>query len=134
MTEFVVPPADDVTGAWWDATRERRLLVQTCHGCGGTQHPPRALCIGCGRMDRLGWAEAAGRGTVDSWTAVYRSPRPGGDVPYVIARVRLADGPIMLTRLIGGDPEGWAVGAHVVVDWAPVDDGRALPVFRSDPT
>lgn len=125
-----IPAGDDVTTPWWEATRERRLLVQRCDDCGHTQHPPRALCTGCGRTGALGWAESAGRGTVDSWTAVYRSPDPAAEVPYTIARVRLGEGPILLTRLIGDDPEGWAIGEDVRVDWLAAEDGRALPVFR----
>jgi Predicted nucleic-acid-binding protein containing a Zn-ribbon len=125
-----IPAADDVTALWWEATKERRLLVQRCGHCGAAQHPPRALCTGCGRMDGLTWVEATGRGTVDTWTAVYRAPRPGVDVPYVIARVALEEGPILLTRLVGGDPESWQIGETVEVDWWPAADGRALPVFR----
>lgn len=130
MSTIEIPEPDDVTSPWWEATRERRLLVQVCDGCAHAQHPPRAVCTSCGDMNRLSWRDAAGRGTVNSWTTVYRSPLPDAEVPYVIARVRVQEGPILLTRLIGGDPEGWEIGIQVVLDWLPASDGRALPVFR----
>lgn len=129
-----VPAADEVTAPWWEATREHRLLVQTCTSCSGAQHPPRAVCIHCGETGQLGWTDASGRATVDSFTVVHRAPRPDEPVPYVIARVRLADGVVVLTRLEGRDPDGWRIDDPVRVGWVDLPDGRALPVFGPDQT
>ncbi|TIC88068.1 hypothetical protein E8D34_07200 [Nocardioides sp. GY 10113] len=127
-----VPPADEVTAGWWRATGEHRLTVQTC-GCGHTQHPPRALCTGCGATDLLTLAPTEGTGVVDSFTVVHRAPRPDLPTPYVVARVRLAEGPILLTRLegagVGKEPDSWRIGDPVSVAWHDLDDGRALPYF-----
>jgi uncharacterized OB-fold protein len=124
---FPVPPPDDVTAGWWDATREHRYALQRCTACGTAQHPPRAVCTRCGSTDDLALAPASGTGTVDSYTVVHRAPRPDIAVPYTIARIRLAEGPIVLTRL---DGEDWQIGDPVRVGWVDLDDGRALPVFR----
>ena len=126
MTEI---PVDEVTGPWWEAIRERRLTVQRCRECGHRQHYPRALCTGCGGDD-LDLVDVSGRGTVDSFTVVHRAP--GLTTPYVVARVRLAEGPVMLTNLVGADPDDWACDAPVHVDWRPLPDGRHLPVFTKD--
>ncbi|WP_395103797.1 Zn-ribbon domain-containing OB-fold protein [Actinomadura sp. SCN-SB] len=127
-----VPAPDEVTAPWWEATREHRLILQTCTRCSpGTQHPPRALCVRCGRGD-LGWVGSEGLGTVDSFTVVHRAPRPDLTVPYVIARVRLIEGVVLLTRLRGREPDRWRVGDRVRVAWADLGDGRALPVFVPD--
>ncbi|GGO66611.1 Zn-ribbon domain-containing OB-fold protein [Nonomuraea cavernae] len=123
-----VPAPDEITAPWWEATREHRLLVQTCVRCAGAQHPPRALCVHCGH-DALGWSGSSGLGVVDSFTVVHRAPRPELEVPYVIARVRLAEGVILLTRLEGRDPGAWAIDDPVRATWVDLDDGRALPVF-----
>jgi uncharacterized OB-fold protein len=137
VTAFVpdVPAPDEITAPWWEATREHRLLVQGCTACGSTQHPPRAVCIGCGATDSLTWRPATGRGSVDTFTIVHRAPRPDLDVPYVIARVRLDEGVVLLTRLVGRDPDDWTIDDRVAVDWLDLPDGRALPVFvvASDP-
>jgi uncharacterized protein len=132
MSAYSAPQPDDVTTPWWEATREHRLLLQRCDACGSHQHPPRALCTECGRMDRLDFAETSGSAVVDSWTAVHRAPDPKAELPYVIARVELAEGPILLTRLLG-DPSGpqWQIGDAVALDWADLNDGRALPMFRA---
>jgi uncharacterized OB-fold protein len=121
-----VPPADEMTAAWWDATREHRLTVQTCD-CGHRQHPPRAVCTGCGDTEHLTQVDAAGAGTVDAFTVVHRAPRTGVETPYVVARVRLVEGPILLTRL--PSDRDWSIGDPVTVGWLDLPDGRALPVF-----
>ncbi|WP_262849041.1 Zn-ribbon domain-containing OB-fold protein [Mumia quercus] len=130
-----VPPADEVTADFWDATREHRLTVQTC-ACGHRQHPPRALCTSCGATEALSQAASPGRGVVDAYTVVHRAPRPDLAVPYVVARVRLDEGVLLLSRLEGRhDPEAWSIGDAVGVAWADLPDGRALPFFLpTDPT
>ncbi|MBX6751303.1 MAG: OB-fold domain-containing protein, partial [Micromonosporaceae bacterium] len=70
---------------------------------------------------------------VDSFTVVYRAPAPDLTVPYVIARVRLDEGVVCLTRLTSADPEAWRIGDRVTVDWIDLPDGRALPVFVPAP-
>jgi uncharacterized OB-fold protein len=124
-------PMDEITEPWWRATRDRRLTVQRCMECGHRQHYPRALCTGCGGMS-LEFVAVSGRGTVDSFTVVHRSPGPGFDVPYVVARVRLAEGPLLLTHLVGREPDAWSCDDSVRVDWRPLPDGRHLPVFVKD--
>ncbi len=132
MTTFIpgdVPAADDLTAGWWDATREHRLVVQTCGLCGRAQHPPRAVCTGCGATDALSLTAASGSGVLDSWTVVHRAPRPEVPTPYTVARVRLSEGPILLTRLEhAGEPR---LEQPVTVGWVDLPDGRALPVFRT---
>lgn len=125
------PPTDpdDPGVGFWEATRERRLVVQTCGDCGHRQHYPRPLCLRCGATSAsLAFVEAAGTGTVVSHTRVSRAPFAGVEPPYVVAIVELAEGVRMLTRVVGAD----AIGCDdpVVVAWAPLPDGRHLPVFR----
>ncbi|WP_327084987.1 OB-fold domain-containing protein [Nonomuraea sp. NBC_01738] len=109
---------------WWQAAAEERLLLQSCLDCGHRQHYPRALCTSCGGED-LGWSRAGGGGTVDAFTTVHRAPDPELAVPYVIARVRLDEGPILLTRLIGDEP--WTCDERVRLTW-----WRGMPAFEKE--
>lgn len=129
MSPAEVPPPDDVTQGWWEATRQRRLVLQRCATCERVQHPPRALCLGCGSFTELDWVEASGFGTVDTCTVVERAPFPEFTPPYVVARVRLREGPIMLTNVVDVDPYTVGIGDPVRVAWRPLPDGRNLPVF-----
>jgi uncharacterized OB-fold protein len=119
-------PSDPTTAPWWEATGERRLLLQRCAGCGAVQHPPGPVCRACGGVE-LGWSEASGQGTIDSYTVIARTIRDDLPAPYVVARVRLAEGPILLTHVVEGEP---ACDRPVTLDWRLLADGRALPVFR----
>jgi hypothetical protein len=121
------PPVDAVTQGWWDATRERRLVVQRCDACGHLQHYPRALCTACGGTT-LGWQDVIGSGAIDSFTVVHRG-LPGYDAPYVVARVRLTEGPVLLTNLVGAPADAWSCDQPVRVAWQPLSDGRHLPLF-----
>lgn len=123
-----VPAADDLTAPWWDATRDHRLTVQRCGTCEAVQHPPRAVCLACSTLGGLTQVEASGTGEVDSFTVVHRAPRPDVATPYTIARVRLAEGPVLLTRI--HPHQEVAIGDQVDVAWWDLPDGRALPVFR----
>lgn len=123
-----VPAADEVTAAYWDATCRHVLTAQRCGSCSAYQHPPRAVCITCFATEHLDQAEVSGHGTVDTFTVVHRSPRPELEVPYTVARVRLDEGPIVLTRLEGST--AWSIGDSVTVGWVDLPDGRALPTFH----
>jgi len=119
--------ADDPGAGFWEATRNRRLVVQTCEACGHRQHYPRPLCLACGGTS-LWFAAAAGTATVVSHTTVARAPFEGLEPPYVIAIVELAEGVRMLARIV--DADGVECDGPVAVAWAPLPDGRHLPVFR----
>ena len=127
-----VPPTDELTAPWWDATREHCLLVQQCENCRSVQWFPRFICMSCGSRD-LGWGKASGRGVVDTFTVIHRAPRAGLRTPYVLARVILAEGPVILSRIVDGDPTAIACEDPVVLAWHDLADGRALPVFRPEP-
>jgi uncharacterized OB-fold protein len=122
-----VPAPDEVTEAYWESTRSHTLTLQRCKACGSYQHPPRAVCTSCSETSKLEQVAVSGQGTIDTFTVVHRSPRLELDVPYAIARVRLGEGPVVLTRL---EPsEGWTIGDQVEVSWVDLQDGRALPIF-----
>lgn len=123
------PWVTDTTAPWWEGTRECRLLLQRCGRCGHLQHYPRPLCLSCGGTE-LGWCEACGHARVWSVTVVHRPARAGLATPYVIALVRLEEGPVLLTRIVGPGATEVRCDEPVELDFAPLPDGRALPVFR----
>jgi hypothetical protein len=122
---------DSVTQPWWDATRSGRLLVQRCATCGSHQHYPRSICTTCGSTN-LTHVETAGRGTVYSYTIVRRAPHPFFEPPYVVALVRLDEGPVLLTNIVGCAREDVRCDMPVVVRWDDLPDGRRLPVFAPE--
>jgi uncharacterized OB-fold protein len=81
-----------------------------------------------GASDELEWVEVSGRGTVYSVTTVRRPAKHGGD--YNTSIVQLDEGPRMLTRVLGIEPDSVKIGMKVSVKIEkPVwDDSAAQPL------
>ncbi|GAA0612551.1 Zn-ribbon domain-containing OB-fold protein [Sporichthya brevicatena] len=126
-------PAPEVTpeGApFWAATADGRLTLQQCAACGRHVWYPRYVCPHC-HSTQLEWVEASGRGTVYSFTLTTRGILDyAGCGPYVLALVELAEGPKMMTNLVGVDTSTLSIGDEVQVVFADTGQGNALPRFR----
>jgi uncharacterized OB-fold protein len=70
------------------------------------------------------WRPASGRGTIYSFSTMQRV-----DPPYTLAYVALAEGPTMLTNLVGAAADAWRIGMPVQVRFQASDDGTPVPVF-----
>ena len=131
-----LPQVDLLTQPFWDAAKERRLVVQRCRGCGYYNHPPKPLCDQCSSQ-QLEFEPVSGRGTVYCYTVMRQQNVGGfeGDVPYVTLLVELEEQPqlFMLSFLPGSAAARLAVGQSVEVVFEEVDEGMVLPQFRIDP-
>ncbi|MCK0150877.1 OB-fold domain-containing protein [Marivita sp. S6314] len=115
---------------FWDATRERRFLLQYDKRAERFQFFPRAAALSDGARD-LDWREASGRGTVFSHTIARRSRGPFNDAtPFTIALITLEEGVNVMANLVGCAPEDVAIGMAVTLDWCPLPDGTHLPIFK----
>ena len=54
----IEPPVTELTQPFWDATRDRRLLLQWCVDCDTAQYFPREICLACAGSN-LEWREAS---------------------------------------------------------------------------
>jgi uncharacterized protein len=126
----IEPAPTPLTQPFWDATRDRRLLVQWCDDCDAGIYWPRVACPRC-LGSTLGWRPAAGTGTVYAANVMHQpgNPMMADRVPYVLALVDLDEGVRVATNIVGCDPDDVAVGMRVTVDWEALSDGRNLPVF-----
>jgi uncharacterized OB-fold protein len=126
-----LPVPDALTAPYWDAALEHRLVMPRCIDCGRFHFYPRTLCPHCS-SDRLEWTACIGRGEVYSFTIVHRAPGPAfvAEVPYVVATVRLAEGPHLMTRLRGVAPEAVRIGMAVQVAFEQASVEITLPVFE----
>ena len=103
------------------AAKEGRFVLRHCGDCGKTHWYPRAVCPHCW-SSRTQWKTASGRGTVYSYSTMQRVAPP-----YTLAYVTLAEGPTMLTHLVGAGP--YRIGMPVQVQFQASDDGTPVPVF-----
>jgi uncharacterized OB-fold protein len=51
------------------------------------------------------------------------------EAPYTLAYVTLAEGPTMLTNLVGAAPEAWHIGMDVHLRFQAAADGTPVVVF-----
>jgi uncharacterized protein len=105
-----VPP-----GSFFDAAEGGQLVVARCVACAVYAEPGEVCCPACG--SDLQWAPASGAGTVYAYAVVHQvfHPSLAGDVPYTVALVELAEGPRMITRLVGFYTVRPRIGAPVQV-------------------
>lgn len=126
MTGEGEPP----TGAeryFQDRVDEGRFMIQRSRGTGAHVFFPRALAPGTG-ADDLEWVEASGRGTVYSTTMVLPGRNSTAE-PYNISLVDLAEGPRMMTRVIGIPAQDVRIGMAVT---ALIDEveGKKVVLFQ----
>lgn len=114
---------------YWDAARAGRLVIRKCRDCGEVHFMPRHLCPSCW-SDQMDWVDAKGTGTVHSYTVIHRPPLPEFTGPYVLAMIELAEGPRMVSNIVGDDALSVAIGDPVEVTFEDRGDGAMLPQFR----
>ncbi|MFF5312826.1 Zn-ribbon domain-containing OB-fold protein [Streptomyces massasporeus] len=136
---FDRPEPDAFTRTYWDAAAEGRLLIRRCGDCGRAHHYPREFCPHCWSED-VTWETASGRATLYTWSVVHRNDLPPfpDRVPYVAAVVELAEGPRMMTEIVGAEESssatlasggaGLSGGAELVVGFR-----EGVPVFTRAP-
>lgn len=125
-----VPTPTFETRPYWQGCKQRELRIQRCAACGHKQFFPRLYCTNC-FSDRVEWMKASGRATITTFTIVRRpvSPAFADDVPYVVALVKLDEGPTMMTNITGCAPEQVAIGMPVAVTFEDWTEEIAIPQF-----
>ena len=133
----IEPAATELTDTFWDATRERRYLVQWCAACATPIFYPREVCPSCLSADALEWRESSGRGTVYAVSVQHRPANPtmADRVPYAVALVEVDAGDgtqvvRVMSNVVNCDPQAVRVGDAVSLTWEELSDGRNLPQFE----
>ncbi len=130
MSEPVhIPVPTPETAHFWEGAKAGELRLQRCSPCGKAYFPPRPFCPSCGASD-VGVFRASGRGRIHTFIiSNFRSP--GFTPPYSIAVVELAEGPRMLTNIVGcaQTPEAIRMEMPVQATFEPVSDEISLVKF-----
>ncbi len=113
---------------YWQGTRQGRLMVQCCGGCGSWQWGPEWLCHKCHSFE-MKWVEVKGHGRIYSWTRCWHPVHPAlkEHGPYIAVVVELPEtGNIrMLGNLLGDVKQNVEIGAVVKAVFEPHDDAKA---------
>jgi uncharacterized OB-fold protein len=118
--------------AYWEATREKRLLVQFDRRSGKYQFFPRATSIYDGRRD-LEWREVSGKGQIFSYTIAERARPPfQGHEPFAIGLVTLDEGVNVMANIVHCTRDRLQIGLRVKPFWAPLPNGTHLLMFEPE--
>jgi uncharacterized protein len=126
-----LPQITPETAEYWAGCKRHELLIQRCADCGAAQFYPRAFCTHCSGS-KVQWSRASGRGTLASFTIVHRavSQAYAAEAPYVVALVRLEEGPMMMSNVVGGSHADLQIGMSLQVVFDHWSDAITVPKFR----
>lgn len=126
-----LPKPTPETQHFWDGCRAGELRLQRCRACDHSYFPPRPFCPQCASRE-VEVYRASGRATLYSYVINHR-PRPDmGTEPHSIAVVALAEGPRMMSNIVGcpQTPEALQLDMPLEVTFAPQSEEIALPLFK----
>jgi uncharacterized protein len=124
------PASSELTEPFWSGGLSGELRLQQCANCGHVRYPISTICPRCLSPDAA-WAAMSGRGVVQSYIVFERAYHQAwaGEVPYVVALIELAEGPVLISNVVGVDPSTVRVGQQVSVVFERRSAAAALPQF-----
>jgi uncharacterized OB-fold protein len=118
--------------AYWDASREKKLIIQYDPRTKRYQHFPRPASIVTGHR-ALEWREVSGKGEIFSYTIARRTREPfAGHEPFFLVLVTLDEGVNVMGNMVGCAHEEMKIGLRVKPYWAPLSNGTHLLMFQPD--
>ena len=121
---YADPSINMETEAYWEATKQNKLLLKKCDDCGETHWYPRAICPHCSSSNTC-WYEGSGKGKIYSFSVMRRV-----EIPYVMAYVTLDEGVSLLTNIVECDFDNLSIDQDVEVLFRATQGDQALPLFR----
>ena len=133
MSEYKkpLPQVEPYSQAFWDATKQNKLLIQVCGECDSRIFFPRKQCPECW-SEKLDWIEATGKANIYAFSETNEGVEAAfrDDLPIVLAWVDLPEGIRMQTNIIDCDPDDIEIGQSVDVIFKRATDEITLPFFR----
>lgn len=121
-----------LTGPFWQAAREHRLVVQYDAEADAYQFYPRAISVHTSRQN-LEWREVSGKATLYSYTVTHIPPRGfEGREPYLVGVVELDEGVRMMAPLSNIEAGEAKIGMRLRVCWQEIDDETTYFAFEPD--
>jgi len=128
-----VPVISTEMQPFFAAAKRHELRVQRCTACGTYRFPARAVCSAC-LSTASEWVPVSGRGEVFSFNVMHQVYHPAfaAEVPYAVVIVALAEGPKMVSNLVGVPAHAVRIGMPVHVVFEDLTDEVTLPKFAPD--
>jgi len=100
--------------SYWRTSKQRLSLVgEECPQCGAKLFPPRDICPKCSGPANTPF-RFSGKGVVYSYSTVYTAPEGFQEyAPYVVALVKLDEGPMVAAQLTDVESDEVQIGMPV---------------------
>lgn len=126
-----VPQFRSYSEPFWEATKQKKLLVQFDTDAGKYQWFPRATSRFTGKHSVLEWREVAGEGEVYSFTIVRRARPPfRGEEPFFLAVVSLPEEVQIMGNTVGISKDEMKIGLKVKPYWHPLPEGYHMLMWQ----
>jgi len=103
----------EVSRHWRLQEQRYKLVGETCDNCGVKLFPPRDVCLECEAPAQELYT-FTGLGEVFSYTTIYDAPAGfEHDAPYMVALVKLDEGPVVTAQLTDVSEGEVAIGMPV---------------------
>lgn len=127
-----VPVPDPASQPFFDGAKQRKLMLKYCTACDRWLAPASDACDNC-FSDQLEWRAASGRGEIYTFGIMHQVLHPGfkDEVPYNVIQVELAEGPRIMSNLVGTPNDQIRVGMKVEVVFEDLTPEVTVPKFRA---
>lgn len=127
-----MPKINALNRQFWEYARRHVYALQYCDSCGDAHVPESPVCPRC-LSEQQSWRPVSGKGTLESWVDFHRAYWDGfgPELPYRACLVRLDEGPLIVSNLVG-EQSGTRRGARLHVVFESIADDLALPKFALD--
>jgi uncharacterized protein len=127
--ERLLPAVTDGNAPYWDGLAADELRLQFCTHDDTPRFPESPVCPVCLSPDSV-WRPVSGDATLWSWVVMHQKYFEAFDDerPYPVAFVRLAEGPLMVSTVVG-DRGALAVDAPLRLTFVTIGTHR-VPAFR----
>lgn len=117
---------------FWEATREKKVLIQYCPDTEQYQFYPRPVSLFTGKRN-IEWREVSGLGSVFAYSVAHITRPPfAGETPFFFATVTLDEGVNIIADVVRCTRAQMMIGMRVRPTWAPLPDGTNLLMFEPD--
>jgi uncharacterized OB-fold protein len=116
---------------YWEALRQRQLVLQQCAACGKAWFPIGPACPHCFSLE-FKWAAMSGRGVVHNYVIYHKAWAPWLEsrVPYAVVQVEIEEGPRLTTNLLDCALKDIKIGLPVEAAFEDITDEITLLQFR----
>lgn len=125
-----LPELDNWNKPFWEACKEHRFIMQKCDATGQIWYPPAPISPAT-RDEKWSWVDISGRGIVWSMVQMHQKYFAGfaDEIPYMVIQVQLEEGPMILSNIVGCDPNDVKIGMTVKIVFDDTDPNISLPKF-----